>query len=78
MEGSLLEDRNRGSAGEKGSMRLLLTQNLGRKLSQLGFTPTSSRQEIPSWVTVLASPCPASLGHLIFHPIQVGQGDTGG
>ena len=44
---------------------------------QLGFTPTSSRQEIPSWVTMLASPYPASLGHLIFHPLRSAEGTLG-
>lgn len=43
-------------------------------MSQRGLTPTSSRQEIPSWVTVLASPCPASLGHLIFHQLRLAEG----
>lgn len=76
-ESDFLEERNGVSAGEKGSTRPLLIQRLGRKVSQLGFTPTSSRQEIPSWVTMLASPYPASLGHLIFHPLRSAEGTLG-
>jgi hypothetical protein len=64
-----------GTTGEKGSTRfLVIPETWEEGDSQLRLAPTSSRQEILSWVTVLVSPCPASTSHLIFHSLRSAEG----